>query len=123
MGYSTSNGRYARTRDVSLASAVVVTATGVLAGSTKELGDQGTLRLTQTASAVGGTTPSVTVTLETSADGSTGWTAVAAFTAVTANGSQRKVFTGLDRFVRLNATAVTGTDTPTATLAVTGESL
>ncbi|MDP8971208.1 MAG: hypothetical protein M3N52_12085 [Actinomycetota bacterium] len=121
MGYSTQAGRYARTRDVRLANAVTVSAVGVLPNSTWELGDQGTLRLTLTAANVGGTTPSITITLETSADGVAGWSAVGAFAAVTADGTQRKIFAGLDRFVRLNATTVTGT-APTASITVDGES-
>jgi hypothetical protein len=120
MGYQMGNGRYARTNAVTLASAVTVTATGALAGSTVELGDLAVLRLNLTAASIGGTSPSITVTVETSADGSTGWTSVGAFTAVTANGTQRKVLAGLDRFVRLNATAVTGAGA-TASLTVSGE--
>ena len=122
MGYEMKrNGRWARTRDVTLVSGAVTTATGAVANSSYELGDQNTLRLTLNATAVSGTTPSVTVTVETSADGSTNWQTVASFAAVTAVSSQRKVFTGLDRFVRLNATAVSGT-TPSVTYTVSGES-
>lgn len=120
MGYEMKNGRYARTRSVTVVTAAVTTATGAVANSVQELGDQNTARLTLNATAVSGTTPSVTVTVETSADGSTGWTSVGAFAAVTAVSSQRKVFTGLDRFIRLNATAVTGT-TPSVTYTVSGE--
>lgn len=101
--------------------AFVTTATGVVANSVLEIGDQSTLRLNAVATAVTGTTPSVTLTLETSADGSTGWTAVSTFPAITAAGTVRKIFTGLDRFVRLNATTVSGT-TPSATYTVSGES-
>lgn len=124
MGYQMAQGnRYARTRDVAFnaGASFTTTATGAVAGSTYEIGDQSTLRLTLAASAVSGTTPSVTITVETSADGSTGWTSVGAFAAQTAVGSQRKIFTGLDRFVRLNATAVSGT-TPSVTYTVSGES-
>lgn len=121
MGYQmTRHNRFARTRDVTMVTAAVVTATGAVPNSSYELGDQGTLRLNAVATAVGGTTPSITLTLETSPDNAT-WTTVAAFAAVTANGTVRKIFTGLDRFVRLNATAVTGT-TPTGTFTVSGES-
>lgn len=125
MGYQMQrNLRFAETRDQVFnagGAAFVTTATGVVTNSTLELGDANTLRLNLIASAVTGTTPSVTVTLETSADGSTGWTAVGAFAAVTAAGTTRKIFTGLDRFVRLNATTVTGT-TPSVTYTVSGES-
>lgn len=121
--YQMANGRYARTQDVTLASAVTSTATGAVAGSTLELGDKASVRLTLACSAVAGTNPSVTVTLETSESGTGGWVAVAAFAAVTGAGTQRKMFSGLDRFVRLNVTAVTGTDTPSATYTVSGEAL
>lgn len=117
MGYRTNSGRWANTLDVQLTTAAVVAGTGVLSGSTQEIGDRGTLRLNlvATASAAANTT----VAVETSADGSTNWVAVASFAAVVANVTQRKVFTGLDRWVRLNATASTGT----TTLAVSGEAL
>ncbi len=124
MGYTTAGNRYAGTEDVTLASAgTVTTATGVIADSTKELGDKGTLRLNLAVTAVAGTSPSMTLTLETSPDGSTGWVSVAAFTAATAVSSQRKVFTGLDRFVRLNVTAFSGSATPSVTHGVSGEAL
>lgn len=119
MGYQQKDGRYARTRDVAF-KGIVATVAGALAATVTELGEFTTLRLTLNATAVSGTTPSATVTVETSPDGSTGWVAVGSFTAVTAVGSQRKVFAGCDRFYRLNVTAVSGT-TPSVTFDVTGD--
>lgn len=108
MGYETAKGRYALTQAVSLAKGQVSSATGALAGSVYELADAGVLRLDLNVTAAGTT---LTVTVETSKDGSTNWTSVGAFTAMTAVGSQRKVFAGCDRFVRLNVTAITGSFT------------
>lgn len=122
MGYEMANRRYAKTRAVTVAAAgTVTTATGAVTGTTVELGDQAQARLTLAVTAVSGTTPSVTLTLETSPD-STTWTAVASFAAATAVSTQYRVFTGIDRFVRLNATAVSGT-TPSVTYSVTGETV
>lgn len=117
MGYSKSNGQWADTQDVTLAASAARTATGN--GDAVELGDRGTAALTLDVTAVGGTTPSATVTIETSKDGSTGWTAVAAFSAATAVSAQRKVFAGLDRYVRASW-AISGT-TPSLTFSVAGE--
>lgn len=117
MGYQQQDGRYARTRDVSLKTNVA-TATGALASTVRELGENATLRLTLACTAVSGASPSATVTVETSTDGATGWTSVGAFAAATSVGSQRKVFTGLDRFYRLNVTAFAGTS---VTFDVTGD--
>ena len=79
-----------------------------------------TLRLTLSVTAASGTTPSLTVTIQTSDDGST-WATVASFAAKTTTGSERKVFSGIDRFVRASW-AITGT-TPSLTFAVTGEAV
>lgn len=77
-----------------------------------------TLRATLTVSAVAGTTPSATVTLQTSADG-TSWRTLATYSAATGAGSQRLSASGLDRLVRASWT-ITGT-TPSVTFAVSGE--
>lgn len=83
--------------------------------------NKGTLRAIADVSAVAGTTPSITITVQTSADkGATdAWRDVAAFSAITATGKSRKAFVGLDRYTRIKW-AITGT-TPSITLAVTGE--
>jgi len=77
-----------------------------------------TLRLQLNVTAFSGT--SLQITVEQSPDNAT-WTAhpTGAFTAVTTPGSQRKIISGLDRFVRIT---YSGTWT-TATLGLTGESV
>lgn len=66
------------------------------------------------ASAVGGTTPSVTPVLEISPDG-TNWFTHTTGTAMTTNGNQViKASTNIGRYARVNYTLVTGT-TPTFT--------
>ena len=77
-----------------------------------------TARLTLTVTAATGTTPSMTVTVETSGDGTTGWASVGAFAAKTAPGTERKTVSGLDNYVRVSW-AVTGT-TPSFTASVAG---
>lgn len=94
------------------------TATGN--GPQISVGQFQTLRLTLDVTAASGTTPSLTVTLQTSSDGAT-WVAVAAFAAATTVGTQRKAFSGLDRYARCVWT-ISGT-TPSLTFSVTGEAL
>ena len=79
-----------------------------------------TLRLVSSVTAASGTTPSLTVTLEHSGDGTT-WVAHSSFAAQTGTGSARKVFSGFDRYVRITW-AITGT-TPSFTFSVSGEAL
>lgn len=77
-----------------------------------------TARLTLNVTAASGTTPSLTVTVETSS-GDGVWTAHTAFAAATGTGAQRRVISGLDRFVRVSW-AIAGT-TPSFTFTVSGE--
>lgn len=105
--------------DVTLvAPGTVITATGN--GPTVRLDNKGTLRASLDVTAASGTTPSATVKIQTSFDGST-WRDVASFTAATAATAERKSFPGIDRYVRA-AWTVTGT-TPSLTLGVTGEAV
>ena len=87
-------------------------------GSPVVMGDRDVLRLTLSVTAASGTTPSLTVTIQHSADGVT-WTNHSSFAAATAVTSERKVFGGIDRFARASWT-VTGT-TPSFTFSVSGE--
>lgn len=119
MGYHTASGRYADTLPITFASGSTITATTT--GAAVELGDHATLRVDVVVSAASGATPSNTISVETSKDGSTGWVAIAAFTAITAAGSARKVFAGCDRFVRIVET-ITGT-TPSFTRTISAEAV
>ena len=118
MGYSMANGRWANTIDTTVLPAGTVYTT-TTQGAAVEIGDRGTAALDLAITAVSGTTPSMTVTIETSKDGSTNWQTVAAYAAQTTTGTTRKVFAGLDRFVRANC-AVSGT-TPSFTFGISGE--
>lgn len=79
-------------------------------------------RLTLAVTAASGTTPSLTVNIQTSADnGATDtWRTVASFAAKTGVASERKDFPGIDRYVRAQWAAPTGT-TPSFTIGLTGE--
>lgn len=79
--------------------------------------EYGTAVLVLDVTAVSGTTPSLTVTVETSHDGTT-WVSAGAFAAITAVGSERKAFSGLRDFVR-GVAAISGT-TPSFTFSVEG---
>jgi hypothetical protein len=112
------NNQFVEGDAVMLHASAARTATG--SGPTVAVGTHHTARLSLDVTAASGTSPSMTVTIEHSADGTT-WVAhpQGAFTAVTASGSQRKVLSGLDRFVRAVWT-ITGT-TPSFTFSVAGE--
>lgn len=99
----------------------VVTATGT--GPAVRLDNKASIRIQSVVTAVSGTTPSVTVKVQTSHDGSTGWVDVgSALTAQTAaNDSGVKVVGLIDRYVRA-AYTVSGT-TPSLTLGVYGEAV
>jgi hypothetical protein len=103
----------------------VVTASG--AGNGVEVGNRTIFRGQSIVTAASGTSPSLTVTVETSHDnGATdAWRGVGfapAYTAQTAvNTSAWKSFSGLDRFVRASW-AVSGTS-PSITFGVVGEAV
>lgn len=123
MGYqmSTAAGnRWADTLAVSLASGTI---TATTTGPAVELGDRGTLRLTLTITgSPAGSSPTLDVAVQTSMDGSTGWTAVAAFAQQNAAGVTRKVFAGCDRFIRIVET-IGGTGGPSFDRTVVGEAV
>lgn len=118
MGYEKANGEWADTEDVELASSAARTATGD--GSSVEVGDRGVVRLLLDVTAASGTSPTLDVTVETSFDGTT-WRQAGTFTQQTAVGTERKSFSGLDRFVRVTWTI--GGTTPSFTFEVSGEAV
>lgn len=79
-----------------------------------------TFRLLLDVTAASGTTPTLDVTLQTSSDNAT-WATVGTFAQKTAVSSERKAFSGLDRFVRVIWT-IAGT-TPSFTFSVNGEAI
>jgi hypothetical protein len=117
MGYQTSSGRWANTRDLPLAPSAARTTTAN--GATFEVGDKGVARLLLDVTARTGTTPTLDVTIQTSYDGTT-WRTAGTFTQATAVGAQRSSF-NIDRFVR--AIWTVGGTTPNFTFSVTGEAV
>jgi hypothetical protein len=117
MAYHTANGRYADTLPITLVSGTI-TATASSTGI--ELGDRNQLRLNLVISAASGTTPTIDVVVESSADNVT-FATVAAFSQQTAAGTTRKLFGPIDRFVRVTET-ITGT-TPSFTRVISGEAV
>ncbi len=110
MGYTRSTGtyagRYADTLDVDL---MDQSSTSTSANSDGfELGDRGVacLELDVTTATAG----TLDVAIKTSKDNGVNdaWRSVASFTQVTGTGTERKSFSGLDRFIRAEATIVTG---------------
>lgn len=120
MGYQKADGSWARTAPVTVQASA--TKTSNFSGAAVEIGDRGVARLDLVVSAASGTTPTLDVSIETSADGSTGWTAIASFAQqTTTTAGVHKVFSGVDRFVR--AVATIGGTTPSFTYAVSGEAV
>lgn len=117
MGYQKADGRWADTEPVTLQASAAKTATGT--STAFESGGHGTARLTLANTAIAGTsTPTLTVTVQTSTDGAT-WYTSGVFTAVTTGStSEQKLFI-VDRFVRLSY-VISGT-TPSFTFSVAGE--
>jgi hypothetical protein len=104
-------------RKVAIASAAI-SATGTT--DQFYLGDCGTFRCTLTCTAVSGTSPTLDTVVQTSADGST-WYSAGAFTQVTGAGAERKCF-AVDRWVRFSHT-IGGSSTPTVTASIDGEAV
>ena len=127
------NGRWAETRAVDMVAEAElvdqdvftpasVTKTATYNGNGVELGDMDSLRLTLVVSAHAGTSPTLDVKLQTSEDNAT-WVDVASFAQQTGDTTGvRKVFTGLDRFVRL-AVTIGGTGSPSFTFTCAGEGM
>lgn len=97
------------------------TATG--ADTAVELGDCATVRLVLNVSAVSGTTPTLDVTVETSADNGVAdaWRTLGTFAQKTVVAAERKSFGGCDRWVRTRR--VVGGTTPSFTYDITGEAI
>lgn len=107
-------GRFQRGGPVA-AQSQSLAAIGALGGV--EVAGGGTLRLDLVTTVAAA---SATVTIQTSFDNGVtdAWRTVAAFPAQTANGTVRQVFSGLDRWVRANLTALT---TGPTTVSISGE--
>lgn len=119
MGYYMQDGRWADTDDVTLETAKEVSgASGT--GTVRELGDKVVGRFTLTVAALGaGTTLTATVKTCDTEDGT--YRTVGTFTAASATGSERKSFSGLDRWVRVDWALAGGVTT--ATYSVSGEAV
>lgn len=113
MSYTMQSGRTANTVPVTIFGPASRPST--VNGAAVEVGDRGTARLLLDVTVGTGT---LDVAIQTSFDGVT-WRSVAAFAQATGVTSERKSFSGLDRFVRAVATIGTGP----FTFSVTGEAV
>lgn len=77
------------------------------------------LRQTLAIAAVAGSSPSLQVRLEASADGATGWRTFGTFTAASGVSVEKMTFISPERYVRV-AWTLTGASSPSFTFAVTG---
>jgi hypothetical protein len=119
-GYTTSIDEWVSGIDAGpLFQSLTETISGTSVG--QETASHRTLSLLLAVSAASGTSPSLTLTVQTSNDdGNTDpWRNVGSFPAQTAAGSVRQSFAGLDRWVRLSW-AITGTS-PSFTFTTSGE--
>jgi hypothetical protein len=105
MGYTKSNGEWADTDPVVLSASSSKTATA--SGAWVEIGDKGTLRLLLDVTVDGGGTLDITVETADDATG-TNTRTLSTFAQVSAVGTEKKSFTGCDRFARIDYTIVTG---------------
>lgn len=122
MPFTTSQNQLSRGNDVTVLASGAVTASGQ--SSAIDVSGAGTLRCQVQVSAVSGTSPSITVTVQTSHDaGATdAWrTAGSAFSALTSASNSPWQSFAVDRYVRVSYT-VSGT-TPSLTTTVVGEAV
>lgn len=118
-GYTKSDGTWVSTDAVGAVGAVQTGVTGAGNTSSIEAGRRTSARLSLNVTAASGTSPSITVNLQTSPDNTT-WSTVGSFAAATGVSSQAKVFGPLDKYVRAQWAAPTGT-TPSFTFNITGD--
>lgn len=119
MPYTRSDGTYVHTETFPAVASAARTATG--SSPAVEVGALAALRgLLLDITAASGTSPTITVAVETSSDSAT-WYTVGSFAQRTGVASERKSFSGLDRFVRLTWTI--GGTTPSFTFSVTAGEL
>ncbi len=116
--YSDARGRFVRGEDLTLHASGPETAT--VQGAWFNTEEVNTLDLLLDVTAASGTTPSMTVSIETREGAADTPVTVASFAAKTGVASERKRFTGLGKECRFIAT-VSGT-TPSFTFALTGVS-
>ncbi len=135
MGYLKGNKRYAKTRVVDMvaeaevpdgSSATAETKTATANGNGVELGDVGTLRLKLNVTAASGTTPTLDIKVQTSADNGVtdAWRDLAvsaSFGQKTGVAAEQKCFVGCDRWVRVVKTI--GGTTPSFTYTIFGEAV
>lgn len=122
MPLNTSQYATARGQDVTVLASGAITASGQSAAI--DVGGAGTLRAQVQVSAVSGTSPSITVTIQTSHDAAAtdAWrTAGAAYTALTGVANSPYQCFVVDRYVRVSY-VVSGT-TPSLTTAVVAEAV
>lgn len=103
-------------REISIPAAAIA-ATGT--GDVFYVGDAGTLRLTQTTTAVSGTSPTLDVTVKTCQTPDGTFVSAGTLTQITGAGSEFKTF-AVGRYVRLDWT-LGGSSTPTVTAGFDGE--
>lgn len=90
-------------------------------GNAVDIAQKINAQLTLNVTAVSGSAPTLSVAIESSIDGTTGWRTIDSFAAVSAVGVQTKRFAGSDQFLR-TAWTITG-GSPAFTFAVSGNAI
>lgn len=122
MPFEGTQHQLSRGKDVTILASAALTASGQSAAV--DVGGAGVLRAKVQVTAVAGTTPSITPTIQTSHDAGVTdpWrTAGAAYTALTAVGSSPYQSFAVDRYIRVSY-VISGT-TPSLTTTVVGEAV
>lgn len=108
-----------RSMDVTLHASAARTANGT--GPVVEVAEYDTLRLLLDVTAAAGTSPTLGVEIQTSFDGTTDWRSLGSFAQKVGVSSERKSFSGADRFVRASYTI--GGTSPSFTFSIAGEAV
>lgn len=119
MGYHTSNGVFVDAVDIVAFGEQTISSATTINGPTIEVGEKTTALLDLSCPSLTAS-DTVEAKVQTSKDGTT-WRDVASFATLNANGSERKSFPGLDRFMRAVVTTTDGGGGITAVVSISGE--
>lgn len=119
MGYHKQDGVFADVKSVTFFPQTTLSSAGTFTGPVVEVGEATTACLDLACPSLTAS-DTVDAKIQTSKDGST-WRDVASFTQLTASGSERKSFTGLDRFARASVTTADAGGGITAIVSISGD--
>lgn len=119
MGYHKQDGVFADVKIASFFPQTMISSAATVTGPVVEVGDATMACLDLVCSSLTAS-DTVDAKIQTSKDGTT-WRDVGAFAQLTASGSERKSFTGLDRFARASVTTADAGGGITAIVSIAGD--